>query len=152
MHGIPVFPLDTFFVYFEEFDNPSAYSRASVQSCGLRAMHYIKNGICGMPLPNEGGDRDYALFLLTAHILTLKKQSADALATGGDGNVIGRVKKAIVGSVTVDTDSPNGYLSNDISYWLSQTQYGIELLAYLEMSVPIGTYINNRSDSVRVLT
>ena len=116
-----------------------------------------------MPIPtHEDSDRWYALFLMTAHILKLKldAQNSDgqspsgggsSVSSGGDSSV-GRIRKAIIGSVSVETDSPNGYTATDWSYWLNQTQYGTEFLAYMEAATPLGVYLNRLPDTVRVLT
>ena len=114
-----------------------------------------------MPIQSdEDGDRVYALFLMTAHLIQLSlnnaSQNAEQPGAGGSsesgGGAVGRVKKTTIGSVTVETDSPNTYTSTDWTYWLQQTPYGSEFLAFMEAVAPLGVYLNGRPDSVRVLT
>jgi hypothetical protein len=144
-----IFPLDNFLAEFPEFDNNKSFTNVQIARVGNQAQKYITEGRRGFPLICPD-DRLYALFLMTAHILTLRKNAADELASG---NVPagGRVRKATVGAVTVETESPNQYTLDNLTYWLSQTAYGQELLSYLDMSAPAGLYLNTRRDSVRVL-
>lgn len=143
-----VFPSDDFISEFPEFGK-TPFTRAQVSRVGVQAHRYITEWRIGFPLPNPE-DRLYALFLMTAHILILRKNAADEIANG-DTPSGGRVKKATVGAVSVETESPNQYKSDNYDYWLSQTTYGQELLAYLENSCPAGIYLNDRKDSVRVI-
>ena len=85
---------------------------------------------------------------MTAHLLAIRKNAADNL---GEGTMPagGRVRKAVVGAVTVETDIPT--TSGDFNYFLSQTAYGQELLAYLENAAPAGIFTNCWPDTVRVL-
>ena len=158
MNAVPVFPVD---VFLEEFGEFASLELTFVMRHGRRAMHYVKYGKAGMPIPSdEDGDRVYALFLMTAHLIQLSlnnaSQNAEQPGAGGysesGGGAIGRVKKTTIGSVTVETDSPNTYTSTDWTYWLHQTPYGSEFLAFMEAVAPLGVYLNGRPDSVRVLT
>lgn len=153
MNAAPVFPIDDFLEMFDEF---SSIDIKVVQGCGKRAMHYVKFGGLGMPIPtDEDFDRWYALFLMTAHILQLKieaKNENDKDQSSLSDASVGRIRKAVIGSVSVETDSPNGYTATDWSYWLHQTQYGTEFLAYMEAVAPLGVYLNRLPDTVRVLT
>jgi hypothetical protein len=144
----PIFPVDVFLAEFPEFGAPH-YTKAQVARCGKAATKYITEWECGFPL-SDPDDRAYALFLMAAHILALRKASADDI-TGGNTPMGGRVRKAVVGAVTIETDSPNAYTTDDYKYWLNQTSYGQELLAYLNNAAPVGIYMNTRKDSVRVL-
>ena len=153
MNAVPVFPIDDFLEMFDEF---SSIDIKVVQGCGKRAMHYVKFGGLGMPIPtDEDFDRWYALFLMTAHILQLKieaKNENDKDPSSTSDASVGRIRKSVIGSVSVETDSPNGYTETDWSYWLNQTQYGTEFLAYMEAAAPLGVYLNRLPDTVRVLT
>jgi hypothetical protein len=144
----PIFPIPKFLSEFPEF-NTDFFTKSMVARCGKFAMKYITQGIMGYPL-SDPDDREYALFLMAAHILTLRKQAADDMA-GGSTPSGGRIRKAVVGAVTVETDSPNSYTTDDYAYWLSQTTYGQELLAYLNNAAPAGIYLNTKKDSVRVI-
>lgn len=158
MNAVPTFPVD---VFLEEFGEFASLELPFVMRHGRRAMHYVKYGKAGMPIPSDDdGDRIYALFLMTAHLIQLSlnnaNQNGEQPGSGGSsesgGGTVGRVKKAMIGSVTVETDSPNTYTSTDWTYWLQQTPYGSEFLAFMEAVAPLGVYLNTRPDSVRVLT
>ena len=144
-----VFPIQDFLAEFPEFSVANGFTEAQVARCGKMASRYITEWRNGFPLP-ERDDRIYAMFLMSAHLLTMRKNAADDLANGNTPTG-GRVRKATVGAVTVETDSPNSYTLDDYNYWLSQTVYGQELLAYLANSAPAGIFCNGRKDSVRVL-
>ena len=141
-----VFPKDDFLDNFPEFKN-EFFSEAMISRVGLQAKKYITDWRCNFPLPDVE-DRQYALFLMTAHLLALRKNAADELSTGSLP-AGGRVRKAVVGAVTVETDAPK--TTGDYNYWLSQTSYGQELLAYLENAAPAGIFSNCYPDTVRVL-
>ena len=146
-----VFPKDDFLAEFPEFTPADGgFTEAQIIRVGNQAHRYITDWRDGFPLP-EPEDRAYALFLMTGHILTLRKQVADDIASGDASSQVGRIKKATIGAVSVETDSPNSYTIDDYSYWLSQTPYGQELLAFLANSAPAGIFLNGKPDSVRVL-
>lgn len=142
------FPLDSFLGRFPEFANEEVYPIAKVQNCGDRAMLHITPSQIGMPM--HGFYREYALFLMTAHLLTL--DAADD-ADGGEpgGSMAGTPFKATVGSVTVETTKQNSFRTDDWNYWLNQTKYGRELLAYLDVQTAPGIFINPPCESVRDL-
>lgn len=150
-HGEPfVFPIDRFIAEFPSFGNEENFTKAVIARCGKTASRFFSpDGVCGFPLLDED-DREYALFLITAHILALRKNADDELGTGSLP-AGGRVKKATVGAVSVETDSPNSYSSDDYTYWFSQTIFGQEFLAFIAGVAPAGIYMNNCRDSVRVL-
>lgn len=137
------FPLDDFLIRFNEFDNSTTYPHAIVQNAGQRAMMHITPEQEGMPM--TGHYREYGLFLMTAHLLTLDKQAAD-----GDRNMAGIPFRATVGSVIIENTKPNSFTSDDWNYWLSQTSYGRELLAYLDTRAQ-AIFLNTEDDSVRDL-
>jgi len=141
-----VFPKEEFLDNFPEFNSPF-YKDTMIIRVGMQAKKYITDWRCNFPIPDVE-DRNYALFLMTAHLLALRKNAADEMANGSLP-AGGRVRKAVVGAVTVETDIPN--TTGDFNYWLSQTLYGQELLAYLENAAPAGIYSNCYPDTVRVL-
>lgn len=145
--GCPsVFPLDDFLVRFPEFNNSAKYPLASIQNAGQRAMMHITPDAEGMPM--DGHYREYGLFLMTAHLVTLDKQAND---DGGDGGSMAGIPfRATIGSVTIENTKPNSFTSDDWTYWLSQTSYGRELLAYLDTRAQ-AIYLNSEFDSVRDL-
>lgn len=140
-----VFPLDDFLALFSEFAD-SKYPRAKVQGFGLRAMMHITPKVEGMPLKDES--RQYALFLMTGHLIALEDLSGDA----EDGNGIsGTPFKATIGSVQIESTKPNSFQSDDWNYWLNLTKYGRELLAFLDVQAPCGVFLNGPKDTVRDL-
>lgn len=142
-----VFPFDRFCATFPVFaESPAVYSAEAIQLAGNEATHYIGNPERGMPLENIE-DREYALFLMTAHILVLNKKLNEATA---DGETLqgGTPFKATIGSVSIENTKPNSFTSDDIDYWLNQTEYGrrLNVLLYEPM-----IFVNTCKDRVRVL-
>ena len=101
-----------------------------------------------MDMPLVGIYREYALFLMAAHLLTLDSQD-DAGDPGS--SMAGTPFKATVGSVSVENTKPNSFTVDDWNYWLNQTKYGRELLAYLDTHSTPGVFLNTPCDSVRDL-
>lgn len=143
---LAAFPLDTFLARFPEFSNEELYPLSKVQNCGDRAMMHITPSAMDMPL--VGVYREYALFLMAAHLLTLDSQD-DAGDPGS--SMAGTPFKAMVGSVSVENTKPNSFTVDDWNYWLNQTKYGRELLAYLDTHSTPGVFLNTPCDSVRDL-
>jgi len=138
-----VFPLDDFLSRFTEFSDETKFTRASVQSAGQRAMMHITPPAQDMPM--AGCYREYALFLMTGHLITLDNQ------TDNDGvSMSGTPFKATIGSVTVENTKQNSFVSDDWNYWLNQTKYGRELLAYLDTQAQM-IFLNTPDDTVRDL-
>jgi hypothetical protein len=80
---------------------------------------YIDNSDCS--IVTDAGVRLQLMYLAVAHVATLGFSSAQ----GGSG-LVGRVKRATEGSVTVEVDSlPGG------SAWWAQTPYGFSVWAAL---------------------
>lgn len=140
------FPINEFIARFSEFDNKEKYALTYIQNTGIRATAHITPSVPGMPM--VGPYREYALFLMTAHLITL-----DDMAKDGDGSPspAGTTYKASIGTVSIENTKPNAFQSDDWNYWLNQTRYGRELLAYLDTQVPCGIFINTPADSVRDL-
>ena len=144
-----VFPFDEFCAAFPAFKaSGSVYSDESIQLAGNEAMHHITESSRGMPMENCD-DRKYALILMTAHILVLNHKTDEDTAAGNI-SAGGSVVKAVIGSVQIENTKPNSFTVDDWSYWLTQTEYGRRLLAYLDVQAPF-IYMNTRRDSVRVL-
>ena len=142
------FPVDEFVSYFPEFSDSEKYPPQRLQLFGEKAMLHITPDVVGMPM--QFHSRHYALFLMTGHLLAIDDQSKDSPESGGT-SIAGAPFKATVGSVNVETAKQNTYNSDDWNWWLGQTKYGRELLAYLELQAPVGVFLNNENDSVRDL-
>lgn len=145
----PRFDIDEFLSWFPVFSDEEVWKRPFIQGCGNRAMMHITHFLPHLPM--KGMYRQYALFLMTAHLATLDAQDDDAIANGEPGGAGGVEFKATIGSVSIERTKPNSFTTDDLSYWLNQTKYGRELLAYLDTRAPIGVFINGPQDSVRDL-
>lgn len=144
---MPTFDLPTFLAAFPEFDDEAKWKKTVLQSAGYRASMHLSVSAVGMPL--QGEQREYARFLVAAHILTLAKMNEDNGDDSGAG-MPGMPFKATIGSVQVENTKPNTFTSDDWTFWYSQTLYGREYLALLD-SVVQGVYLATQSDSVRDL-
>lgn len=147
--NVRVFNVERFLSEFPQFGDGTTFPKAAIARNGKTAQRYIGEWRCGFPL-DDPDDREYATFLMAAHLLSMRKNADDEMS-GGSLPAGGRVKKATVGAVTVETDSPNTYSADDYTYWLAQTTFGQELLAFLASAAPAGIYLNCQRDSVRVL-
>lgn len=147
--AIRVFNLSRFKNQFPVFaSDTSVYNDLSIQRAGNEALHYISEPVKGLPL-EHCDDREYALFLLTAHILVVNAGTESPTASG-EATSGGQVVSSTVGSVKVEHTKPNSFTTDDWSYWLSQTEYGRRLIAFLDFQVPF-IYHSTARDSVRVL-
>ena len=148
MDPLPIpFDYDSFVARFPEFGNAEKHPIDTVQNAGYRASMHVTRSVPGIPM--SGPYREYALFLVAAHILAL------ADLAGEDSNGVGDTPagipfKATVGSVTIENTKPNGFTSDDFNYWYSQTPYGREYLAFIDTFAQ-GIYLNEPNDSVRDL-
>lgn len=122
--------LEEFYREYPEFDTDEYKTICPYCFRAAKTRIGLKN--CGR-LRDE--NRVNAIYLLTAHLslLTFKTRSGQS---GGMG--AGQVASASVGEVSVSyVQIPN----LDIwSYWLTQTPYGLELLALYEQLTAIGFY------------
>lgn len=147
-----VFKIEDFLATFPEFDNNG--NRTIIMSSGRRAMMYFSIWKPQLPVTScidfgmNISQRDYAMFLLTAHIATLSNNNGEF---GNPATTVGRVKKATIAAITVERDSSNSYTADEVTYWLNQTQYGVEYQAFVEMMTPVGVYTNTKRDTIRVL-
>lgn len=144
------FPVDEFLYRFPCFavlkdDGTDKYAKTYLIETGTRAMMHITPPAPGMPM--VGPYREYALFLMTAHLIELD----DADDNGDNPTTAGTPFKATVGSVSIENTKQNSFMSDDWNYWLNQTKHGRELLAFLDVQAPCGVYLNTPCDSVRDL-
>lgn len=125
----------TFRVLFPEFGNIADYSDNTLSLNFTTASVYISNrtGNCycgGMTIPQ----RTQALNLMTAHLLALSNMIAQ-------GNTPGVVTGATIDKVNVTLMPPP--VKNQFQYWLSQTSYGQQLLALLQVASVGGFYVSS---------
>lgn len=142
---IQTFPVDAFLARFPEFDDQEKFPYNFIQNCGDRASMHVTASVPGMPM--RGPYREYALFLVAAHIATLDKQSEN----DGGTSLGGMPYKATVGSVTVETTKQNTFTTDDWALWYGKTKYGQEFLALLDAHATPGVFVNTPEDSVRDL-
>lgn len=143
------FPKDRFLERYTEFSDQSVYPDSMIYRAGEGAMMHITPSVCWMPM--VGKYRLYALFLMAAHILVLAKKDEETVPTGEGTAAPGIEFKATIGTVAIERTKPNSFTVGDWEYWLGQTSYGRELLAYLETRAPVGVFLNGPQDSVRDL-
>jgi len=105
---------------------PEFNEAENVDLCITRAKCYISPKICN----NFTEDKHkLAIYLFTAHLLTLQKNIADGFSAAG------LTSSASISSVSVSMVPPPSV--GAFEYWLNQTQYGAELLALLEIEFPL---------------
>jgi hypothetical protein len=141
------FNLPMFLAMFPQFDSAD-WKQTVVQAAGLRARLHITAWVEGAPLKDEF--REYAQFLMTGHLLVLDKQDDDGNAGDEASSLAGTPYKATIGSVQIESTKQNSFNSDDWNYWLNQTKYGRELLAFMDVHCP-GLFFTTRDDSVRDL-
>lgn len=155
---MPHFPLQEFLAYFPKFNTEDDERLIKLQSLGMRAHFHVTTYtkcICdfaGAEFGLQGDFAKYALFLIAAHLIALDDAAqTDPNNPNGESSTLAGVPfKAVVGSVTVEASKQNAFKLDDWNWWLAQTEYGRELLAYLSAhAVPI--FLNTRCDSVRDL-
>lgn len=147
--AVRVFRITRFKNQFPVFEDSTKYNDLSIQRAGNEALRYITDPIFGMPMEDEK-DREYALFLLAAHILLLNSSTNDDTANG-EPTSGGMLFKSTVGSVQVEHTKPNSFTQDELTFWLSQTEYGRRLDAFLEFKTPPFVFDSTPRDSIRVL-
>ena len=80
----------------------------------------------------KNNSRSLALYLLTAHLLTL----SNAMIAG---DLSGTITNASEGSVSVALLQPT--VTSDFKFWLNQSAYGQQLLALLSAKAAFGFYV-----------
>ena len=112
-----------FIAQFPEFENAD-----NIELMITRALNYFRpyNFFC----PEEW---QYVIFLLTAHLLTQQAAIKNGDSTGG------LQTSASIDKVSVSIAPPP--FSDGWGYWLSQSRYGQELLALLELKIATPGYV-----------
>lgn len=141
------FNLPTFLAMFPQFDNAD-WKQTVVQAAGMRAQLHISGWVEGMPLAGEY--REYAQFLMAGHLLILDKQNDNGSPADGSSALAGTPYKASIGTVSIEATKQNSFNSDDWNYWLNQTSFGRELLAFMDVHCP-GIFLATNKDSVRDL-
>lgn len=131
-----VFDETVFRAQFPEFSSPLKYPstllNAMFDVAKIRLTPYDNWLICGNRL-------QYALNLMTAHVTALRSAIA-----GGDGEGCGIVQNASEGSVSVSMAVPR--IKDGFDFWMMQTPYGQELLAFLKTLTAQGFYFGGKPE------
>lgn len=136
-----VFNEQSFRLQFPEFANPVSYPETL-----LNAMFDVAK-IRLTPYDNwliSGDKLQYALNLMTAHVTSLRS----AVAGDGDGGATGILQSATEGSVSVSMAVPN--VKDGFDYWMMQTPYGQELLAFLKTLTAQGFYFGGKPEGAAI--
>ncbi len=134
--------LAEFYTEYPEF-NTEVYKTICPRSFRMAKIYIpIKNNCF---LKDE--QRKTAIYLLTAHLSLLNFNAANGVTAGSGGSSGGGVvQSASVGEVSVSyAQIPN---MDDWSYWLAQTPYGQELLAFFELFASGPVYIGGSLERV----
>ena len=147
MGGKP-FDIDTFFSYLPEFDNPEAYPTAVIMAAGRNAQFWVSSEDCAWLC---GDERKYAQVLMTGHLILMAMKAKNAtdpnsaqngMITSGSVSSVGGsglLQSASVGGVSVSLQVPQ-YFKGPWDWWLGQTPYGQNLLAFLDSRAAVGIY------------
>lgn len=119
-----------FITTFSEFGDIEEYPQLTVTSYIDIATGYITKRNSGALKDNA---RVYAIYLMTAHLLTLRKQIQNNVGEKGTTQ-IGFETSASIGDVSVSMQMPS--VRNQLDYWFSLTGYGLELRALLSLKAP----------------
>lgn len=84
----------------------------------------------------KNNSRTLALYLLTAHLMTI----SNAIASG---DASGTIVSATEGSVSITLLQPT--VTSDFKFWLNQSAYGQQLLALLSVKAAFGFYVGGSS-------
>lgn len=122
---------DIFIGQFPEFQD-----NENIDLMLSKAVLYFERNTCFCNLDNQ-----YLAFLLTAHLLTINKNILSGDTSGGIQT------SASIDKISVSIAPPP--YSDGWEYWLNQTPYGQELLAYINIKVVTPGYIGG--SYVRIL-
>lgn len=122
---------EIFISYYPEFEN-----NEYIDLMLSKAVNYFEKFTCFCSDNNQ-----YIIFLLTAHLLFQQNKILEGDATGGVE------QSASIDKISV-TNSPAPYTDN-FDYWLNQSVYGQELLAYINAKTVTPMYFGG--SAVRVL-
>ena len=139
------FDVETLTSYFPEFGNETTYPPSLLTAAGKRARFWISKVGCAQLF---GAEREYAYYCIVAHLAVLTQKAmastdpSQAVPAGGSAGAVGGsglIQSASVGGVNVSFQVPQ-YMKSSWDWWLAQTPYGQQYLAFLESRVPIGIY------------
>lgn len=129
---LPVLTFDyaQFIALIPEYSNVTKYPQATLQAYWNSAINYV------CPIGNygslQGDKRQYALNLMTAHLIYIANLAAA-------GTVPYLMQNSTIDKVTVGLTPPP--LDNQWQWWLMVSPYGQQLLALLQVNSVGGFYI-----------
>lgn len=126
---------------FPEYSDETTYPAATISAIYGVAQFYIVPGGSYCRMLN-GAALDYALMLMTAHLLYLQMQRVNAGDDAG-GESVGFVQSASVGDVSVTKAAIPA--ADQWSYWLNGTPYGQALQALLQVKSVGGLYVGGNA-------
>ena len=139
------FPYDEFISMFPELGDSDKFSLEMLATAYKKSVYFVPNQCCDYL---DGRERLYARFLMSAHITILDKQLSTEIGKNPDGLPYrsgqsigitnGMVASASVGGVNVSMQLPQS--ASAWEYWLNQTKYGQQYLAYMSSKTPAGIY------------
>ena len=114
---------------FTAFADTTTYPDATITMFWDTAINYVSNADYG---ELNGSSREYALQLMTAHLLALQ-------AIVNKGQTPSMVNSSTIDKISVSlTVAP---VKNQWQWWLNLTAYGQQLLALLQIKAVGGLYI-----------
>ena len=120
---------------FPEFADTLLYPQVTVTAYLERAQYYISNRNYGRL---KDASRKYAIYLMTAHLLTIRDLLKDARSNGGQ---MGFTTHATIDNVSVTMEAPSS--SNAFNEWLGLSGYGRELRALLAVKGSVPALVGN---------
>lgn len=129
---IITFDIAKFRLLFVQFADPVAYPDALLELKWELALGYVSDRNCGRL---RNAQREYAIMLVVAHLLTLDLY---IMSNGAQGSG-GIVTASTVDKVSVTLLPPP--VGSAWDYWLQQTPYGAQLLALLSAASVGGFYV-----------
>jgi len=146
------FPYEEFLSMFPELGDSDKFPLELLATAYKKSVYFVPNQNCDYL---DGRERYYARFLMAAHITILDKQLSTEIGKNPNGLPYqsgqsigisnGMVASASVGGVSVSMQLPQSATAWE--YWLNQTKYGQQYLAYMSAKTPGGIYFGG--DDIR---
>ena len=121
------------------FADQEKYPNELLENAIETAVCYISAKNCGLL---RGKCREQAIYLMAAHILTLRER----MSQGGGNVTVGAVASSSVGNVSVSMVQPPN--QSQYQYWMNLTGYGAELMALLRIYANGGIYVGGSLETV----
>lgn len=128
--SVAVFDIGKFRAMFPEFGDVTKYPDAQLTMMWDMACEFVSEQACPCAML-EGKQREYVLYLLVAHMLSIfAQQQANAAAGKLPGSAPGGIEtSASIGDISVGRMAPPA--RDGWEFWLAQTPYGQQIWALL---------------------